>query len=917
MKTRAEREKAKNLSTNGELYDIIVHIKEYKKTRLSAFREKRKTMKKKLITILTAAAALCALLCGAVLAGAEDGDAGDPALLMPTSYEQYLSLDAPTDFAVNERYIVIADKQGGSAVFYIYDKQSEAPSYTSYSYETSRDISSLNLYSCAEGDFLFYIETGNYICYFDLNAPERTEFTGLNASSMLIYDGGIYSAVQTGASCELRYTPLDGLTAGTSVIIEESLACANRPAFALYQETVYFAADTGVYQFNTSSLSAALFSVGRNITSFAMRGTTSADIVYCDNDGYLHVGSDEEGVRLNAGAIKSSAGTIEAENPENIFFVLCGTNISAYDAESASFVGYEIGKYSSATNRIGQSAADISANGDRLVIADTSNNRVLLAVKGEEDHSYTAIATDGTPTAVCAGDDGFAVALGRELLLYSYEGALLKQYAPLTTNVGSIAFSYGKYYVTADSQNVLYEFDPDADEPAAYAQTSELSGVTADIYGSLYVLSGGTNTAWRLNADFSAEADSALTVPADTRKILSDFDGNLYALANNAVYKLSAEGYGSALVSSNGADGSPNITELVNYDGTAAPIVSFAFDFESGEAYLLSDGFIASTDSLGIRSLDNLAAGGAYAEIFTDLPGETGAQSLQLVTVNAGAVTVALDLNELNESASALPYHGYEKASETKTGVVLAQTENGPIVAFYTREPEGEVNVRHTYEVKLVLGDESVTPVSSSEYLPDADITEGYAVSPVGLYRYPLMRMGTNGSFSDFRRMVELPRSSRLAVLAKISHAALDADYYYVSVTIDGTTRYGYVPANFVVEYEPTGGVSETAFRYARLDRNESATLTEIGGIETVLLENEEELKVFYERTDENGFVYAEYSKEDANGTVRTYAGYIDPDILYEATPSVLVTLVIVLVATATILVSVCYLILRKPPTLQ
>ena len=138
-----------------------------------------------------------------------------------------------------------------------------------------------------------------------------------------------------------------------------------------------------------------------------------------------------------------------------------------------------------------------------------------------------------------------------------------------------------------------------------------------------------------------------------------------------------------------------------------------------------------------------------------------------------------------------------------------------------------------------------------------------------------------------------------------------------MSVTIDGTTRYGYVPANFVVEYEPTGGVSETAFRYARLDRNESATLTEIGGIETVLLENEEELKVFYERTDENGFVYAVYSKEDANGTVRTYAGYIDPDILFEATPAVLVTLVIVLVATATILVSVCYLILRKPPTLQ
>ena len=142
--------------------------------------EKVRKMKKKLITILIILAAACALALGSATAFAQDGADGTR-LLLPSSYEQYLGLENPSDFAVNDRYIAVADKRENKAVFYIYDRQSGSPSYNAYSYETSREISSLNLYSCSEGDFLFFIETGNYVYYIplqDLSDPLRQ--TALN-----------------------------------------------------------------------------------------------------------------------------------------------------------------------------------------------------------------------------------------------------------------------------------------------------------------------------------------------------------------------------------------------------------------------------------------------------------------------------------------------------------------------------------------------------------------------------------------------------------------------------------------------------------------------------------------------------------------------------------------------------------------
>ena len=47
------------------------------------------------------------------------------------------------------------------------------------------------------------------------------------------------------------------------------------------------------------------------------------------------------------------------------------------------------------------------------------------------------------------------------------------------------------------------------------------------------------------------------------------------------------------------------------------------------------------------------------------------------------------------------------------------------------------------------------------------------------------------------------------------------------------------------------------------------------------------------------------------------YFGEIETSSLSEASPLVIVTLVIVMVVTAAVLLSVCYLLLRRKPTLE
>ncbi len=848
-------------------------------------------MKKKILTVLITAAAFALASTGALAALAEEGDAR-ARLLLPDSREQYLALDAPSDFAVSEDYIAVAE---GRSV-YLYDRAA-GEGYETFTHDYN--VASLNFYAYEGKTYLYFTSdegASNPIVYIDCDAEN---FAAQSAETTDIYSCSSFAVCGTqvlfaNASNSVYRAEMDGLNIlpVSGEALDESTSAAG---FTVYEGSIYYSKNREIY--TAEGTPAAYNGTDYDISSFALVG---GDCYYTSADNYFYRAegpNDDE--RLLDGAVTA----VKLCDDENLY-LLQGDCIRRYDVQTG-FTGYEIGQYSDSENRLGEGAFDLSASGGRLVIADASNGRVLLAEKGNGGSFFTALPTANfSPSLVCAGDDSFAAADGNRLRVYSYAGELLGS-AELTANITGIACSYGSYYLTAFGQQIVYEYAGGDLTGSEIRFAHEASSITADIYGNLYILSGAE--VYTLAAGTFAEAAETVSAPAGARKLLSDFAGNLYAATDSTLYRLSAEGTRSVLTAAQALGG------LVSYEGSA-PLLSFAFSFESGELYLLSDGFAAVAEDAGIASLDNLDAEGVYAHIFERSPDENDADALRLVTVSAGAVTVTLDLPALLEGASRLPYGGYERAAKERTGVVLAQTENGPIVGFFERDESTGVNPTLFYETQLILDTtgETVQDVEKDSYLSDPAYTDAYTVQAVGLYKYPQMRLGTNNHYTDFLRMTELAASQELTLLARIESDALDGSYYFVAAETENGTLCGYLPAGFVVRYDADWGAEESDYRYARLDRGESVTLRHTATGEELTLSSREQLKVYDGITDEAGNIYAVYTGEGG-----TYAGFIPAGCLYRATPVVMITLAIVMVAAAAIILSACYLILRRQPTLQ
>lgn len=870
-------------------------------------------MKKKLITIFLIVAAVCALGVGAIAAHAEnggtDGDTAETRLFLPSSYEQYLELENPSDFAVNERYIAVADGD----IIYVYDRNESV--FATYTHTTSTStLSSLNFYESGGSCYLLFVDSNTNIYYIDCGSRADDTFSSTPlsftcASFIIQGETMYYSRTTSGAVVYRTAMSLSSLAEGET--IEQDATTSITPYFSMSGSELYFSLNSRIYLITESGAAQEYRSVSSSITAFSV---TDDKIFYSttgsDRDFLVYQNQTSETVQYNGNPI---TGVPSVKLVGNELWFIENQNIRLLDpfaSEGYSFLDYTIGKYADIANRIGQSASDISLNDNTVVIADTSNSRILLAQNASNGGSYTSIQTDAfSPTIVCAGENDFAAADGGILRIYSYDGSLVRSYDALTTSINGIAYSYGKYYVTAESQSFIYVYDAANGSPESKSVPAAGNAVTADIYGDLYVLSG--TAVYKLNALSENVFDGSIvyTAPSQTNKLLSDFAGNIYAQTDDGVYLLSDSGNVSVFTPS-------DLSSLVYYGGTPT-IASFAFGFENGDVYILSDGFIAVTRAVGISSLDSLDATGVYDSIIASERLPDSYSGLQLVTVPANSVAISLNVSLLTEDTAALPYSGYERTAEEKTGVVLADTGDGLIVGFFDAGDETDLNPVRTYQTALVLGIgldyEGI--LASSEYLsaPDAGFANGgYAVESVGVYRFPQMGpVSDETADSGFLRFAELPKNTSVRILQKISNAALDSKYYYISADINGETVCGYVPASFI-SAQSGAGFGVTEYRFARLDKGESVTLYHTGTGVALTLSSREKLKIYDGNTDENGNAYAVY--EDDTGT---YAGYIDPNVLYEATPVVLVTLVLVTVAAAAIILSVCYLLLRKQPTLQ
>lgn len=861
------------------------------------------------------------------LSDAEADATAELELFLPESYEQYLELENPSDFAINDSYIAIADRQSGTSAIYIYDRSAQAYSVLE---DVGQSPKSLHFYADGTATYLYYVLSDNNVFRVNLSSqpyePEQIE--GFTCFSMIISGETIFSS-RTQGDATIYCSSVDTPTAVQQIQVivdgtpEDSIKNCNNPVFALFGNSVYLAANTNVYVYNGENFVWQGGSVNI-IDSFAVYDTSPLSFRYTAGNGSLY--SAVSGI-TDTPLLDGNDSFSELVFFDGNTYLLNLQNNSVCQLGDNALGEYEIGKYSDSSNRIGAGAADLSVYADTLVIADTNNNRVLLA-DAQSGATLREIAVTA-PTIVCAGEENFIVSDSHYVYLYSYDGGTAAETFPAETFGGTISgctYAYGKYYVVGAGANANGVIAKNADGEYAYtpAQFSSVAtAVTADIYGNIYVLVG-TSVLKFTDSSFleGASEGPAYYAPTGTLRILSDYTGEMYAAAADGIYRLGTVNYEKVL--------SSDLLSLLVFSNAAnLSVFSFAFGFEDSAVYILSDGFIAKAD-LGAdapASLGSIGAQGLYKSLQSAPAGEDDAASM-LVSVPEGSVILPVaDMNAITDSTEFFPYTGYARTEETRIGVRICTLDAGTVVAFYRYAPseqDGSAPLRE-YTVALVLNDarsagDDLTVLTDC-YTSAASPYTGYTTNEVGLCRFPLLRAG-NEIFYAGGTEQRLAKSASVTVYGTVSAPAdesasgygLDFDYYLVATNIGGETVYGFIPANYVLSYDTSAAWENGEFTFRHIKRGESVTLTRAEGTETLELTlSGEELVKVYGEPDENNEVKIEYTDQDGN----IWTGMVNADLLYEAGPSTLVILAVVAVVAAAVLVSTCYLILRKQPTLQ
>lgn len=831
---------------------------------------------KKILTVFSFIIMLCACAFGSIFGFAESEAAqnGDQ-LFLPKSYEQYLELVNPTDFAISKEYVAIADKKDTSTtVLYLFNKSENK--YKSCTVSTSNTVSSLNFYTSENKDYLFFLETGNKVKYIDCEQfTQPNEFNEMQASSLIFNGNNVYYTVQTGSTSNLHHAIIDNFVISDDAALGLPFNTDIKPSFSKFGETIYFSADKAVY-ICTPTQYASHIETSDSINYFAVYGESTSDIIYTNTGGLVYINNS------NQSSIQNVSASVVKYFEGHAFF-LVPEGILQYDIENQTFTDYQIGKYSKSENRL-NAPVDISSYGDKIIIADNGNERLSVYENGQ----YSSFETQITPTQICAGANNLLVINSAEVYLYDYSGNEKANFN-LTANVVSATYSVGEFYIITTGGTTAKISAEDFSMSDEYsAQLGGAKSITSDLYGNIYLLnSSGQVYSYTVEEFLSDDAsgEQVTSFSVDCTKLLVDYDCNLYSVSTDKIYCFNGEIVNEVSV---------NLSDFVFSQNKT--IISFALNLYDENLYILSDGFIVKKD-IGISTFKNIKADGLYSSLYENSPTSDNL----IVDVKKGSIVVNLDIKKVDSTTATLPYISYSKLENDVTATVLSKIDAGYIVALYQYVPAQNSSQlpKHEYHVFLVCANNVVEPIINNQYYQEEQGV-GYLSSAVNLYRRPLM--------SDFSKIQKVERNSKVTIKGKISLSeyTLDSDYFFIEIN----GELGFIPASFITENAPVK-LDEQNFKYQNLKKGESATLTADNG-DSITLSNKEQLKVYSITASQEGFKVVSYQKDGVE-----YFGEIKSTSLNSATSTVIVTLVIIMLVATSVILSTCYLILRKKPTLE
>lgn len=691
-------------------------------------------------------------------------------LVLPSSYEQYLTLANPTDVAFSDNYIAIAD--GMNLYVYARENGSEYKPYTL----SSGNIAKIGFH----GDDLYFVvrDSDASIRFYRYDyATGSARDMGFNCSTFLIVGDTLYTATVAGSSTTFAARTLTADGAGEAQPLGE-LPTSTTPYLAYADGTILCCVDrllyypvNGSFAYNQCHNLSSEASPSLNITSVCSDGTS---LYFSSAAGLFRRGTGSDGTVTR---LSDASGLSAMSFHDSALYCIDGASvreISLTDS-AAAFTSYEITSASDSENRL-SGAVDSARAGSLLVTADAGNSRV--SVYDFQTQSYSVIACESAPTLVATDGTTIAYASGMNIYTCTYGEDAFTQAETAPSTVRGIACAYGSvYYVTATAQYGVA--DGETVSPIVYEYGTP-TGLACDLYGTLYVAYESGDIRIFTESSFTQYDASAgsqkksFSLPDGATSLEADFEGSLYYLADGVMYR---EGEVFAEI-----DGSSFVWSA---DGTAQKPVSFALGFEDDEVYFNFGNYVVKSSAgalSAISTLDEIAVETARDDAFA----HHGTEEL-LVSMPAGTVGVFTDLATLRNSDGAyFPYSSYARSGEDRQGVLLAETGEYALVLF--SEGKGE------YTAELFLKD-SVTKIASSEYYTENETAyTRYLTNKVSSYYAPCLDGALAGE--------ELARGTAVTVIGFVTTAELEYALVEYSDASRATVR-GYVPATYLTEISP------------------------------------------------------------------------------------------------------------------
>lgn len=693
-------------------------------------------------------------------AHASEGTASER-LFMPTTYEQYLPIESPTDIAVTNNHIAVADGKN----VYVYAQATGK--YTKYTHE--KNVNELQF----SGDKLYFLDQGMNMFTVNANAlpsePIPTDDAVQHCISFVISSDVVYFTKSSGGKAQIYSAPITN--PANEQARSEEFSTDTNPALALFNGELYYTHESQYAHLYRLDADAEI-----DLPSKAIGSITIVDgVLYYTASGsfYAYQLSDlaqqgEDEPIFTATANYSAVASAD----DGYIYAVSGSSIKRYSPAEKQFDEYEISSSSNAENRL-SGATDSVLIGDTLITADTGNQRISIAnTKTQTTRVIPSIAGDKISS------DGKTVLVANQTQAALYDlttGEQIATFPSFDSQLVGITNVYGTYYFATQTGfgKITSEYKL---SPIIPVMNGTPALLTSDIFGDLYVGFASGATFRYTESEFldsetkRDETDKIATLPMDTEKLLIDFDRNLYALKDGELHRLQDDAWQPH-----------SLAKSIVYSQTEqTQVSSIAFSETENVAYVLYAGnFIVQTPEFDLPTLSSIAVNDADDNVFEDTTEFT------LVEIAENTLYIHFDIERLN-GATLFPYLRHERKTETRTALKLGETERFNVVAVFEESSR-------TYVAALVEKSSCVKEIPETEFLkPAEDFTQnqiGYVTNPLSLYKYPYL--------TDLLTVCEIPKNAQVKVLGEIEE--LDYRYYRVEyVDENGEVKTGYLPKSYV-----------------------------------------------------------------------------------------------------------------------